>query len=56
MKNTTLTIHNIKGQAIIQRQVTEQQTVVDVTVSVSEFYFVKVARDDGIMVGKFVKE
>jgi hypothetical protein len=54
-KNTSLTIYNINGQQLIWRQITEQQTVVDVSGMVSGLYFVRVIGDDGVQVGKFMK-
>lgn len=55
-KNTWLTIYNLNSQQLIQRAVTEPLTVVDVSELSSGIYFVKVISDNGVMVGKFVKE
>jgi hypothetical protein len=55
-KNTTLTINNINGQQLIQRQIMEPQTLVDVSGLSAGVYFVKVVSYDGVMVGKFVKQ
>jgi len=54
-RNTFMTIFNIKGQQLTTRQITEQQTVVDVSGLVSGVYFVKVRNERTVMVGKFVK-
>jgi hypothetical protein len=54
-KNTFLTIYNINGQQIIKRQITEGQTVVDVSGLVSGVYFVRVSNDRTVQVGKMVK-
>jgi hypothetical protein len=55
-KNTFMTIFYINGQAILSRQMTEQQTVVDVSGLVSGVYFVRLADDKTVQVGKFVKQ
>jgi photosystem II stability/assembly factor-like uncharacterized protein len=55
-KNTFMTINNINGQALLSRQITEQQTVVDVSGLNVGVYFVKVADDRTVKVGKFVKK
>jgi len=55
-KNTILTIHNINGQVISRRQITEQQTVVNVSGLSQGIYVVRIVSDDGVMVGKFVKQ
>jgi hypothetical protein len=54
-KNTTLTIFNINGQALLSRQITEQQTVVDVSGLPQGVYFVRVRDDRTMMVSKFIK-
>jgi hypothetical protein len=55
-KNTFLTIFNINGQQLIQRQITEPIINVDVSGLVSGVYFVKVADERTVQVGKFVKQ
>jgi len=55
-KNTFLTIYNLNGQQLIQRQITEQQTVLNVSELNQGIYFVRVADDNCVMVGKFVKQ
>lgn len=55
-KNTTLTIYNLAGQQILWRLITEPQTVLDLSGLSSGIYFVKLMSDNGVMVGKFVKE
>ena len=54
-KNTFMTLYSINGKQFIKRQITEQQTVVDVSGLSAAIYIVKVLRDDDLMVGKFVK-
>lgn len=56
IKNTFLTINNIDGQQLIERQISELQTMVDVIGLDAGIYFVKVIMDDKVQVGKFVKE
>jgi hypothetical protein len=55
-KNTTLTIYNINGQAIITRQITDDITVFDVSGLSQGVYFVKVSNDRTVMVDDFVKQ
>jgi len=55
-RNSFLTIYNINSQQLITRRITEQKTVVDVSGLPSGFYFVKVADDRTVMVGKLVKK
>jgi hypothetical protein len=55
-KNTTLAIFNISGQRLIKRRIMEQQTVVDVSGLSQGVYFVSVADERMVMVGKFVKQ
>ena len=55
-KNTFLTIFNINGQQLIQRQITEPIINVDVSGLVSGVYFVKLSNDKTMQVGKFVKQ
>ena len=55
-KNTTLNIYNLNGQQLITRQITEQQTVVDVSGLPKGIYFVKVMDDEKVMMGKVIKQ
>jgi hypothetical protein len=55
-KNTFLSIYNLNGQQLITRPVTEPQTVVDISGLLSGVYFVKVADDRMVRMGKLVKE
>jgi len=55
-RNTFMTIININGQALISRQVTEQEMVVDVSGLSQGVYFVRVRDDRTVQVGKFVKQ
>lgn len=54
-KNSFLTVHNINSRKLLTRHITEQKTVVDVSGLPNGFYFVKVADDKKVMVGKMVK-
>jgi len=55
-KNTFLTLHNLNGQALLSRQITEPIINVDVFGLVSGVYFVRVVNDRTVMVGKVVKQ
>jgi len=55
-KNTFMTIYNISGQALLSRQITEQQTVLDVSWLPQGIFVVKVSDYGTVMVGKFVKQ
>jgi hypothetical protein len=55
-KNTSMTIFNINGQVILSHQITERQTIVDVSGLSKGIYFVKVADIRTVQVGKFVKQ
>ncbi len=55
-KNTTLTIFNINGQVISQRQITEPLINMDISGLSQGVYFVKVVSNDGVSVEKFVKQ
>jgi len=56
IKNTFMTIYNINGQVILSRQITEQQTMLDVSGLSPGVYFVKVADERTVQIGKFVKQ
>lgn len=55
-KNTILTIIDITGKQLIMRQITEKQTVVDVSGLSQGVYFVRVADDRAVRVSKFIKQ
>jgi len=55
-KNTSLTIYNLNGQQLITQPITEPQTMVDVSGLPSGVYFVKVADDEKVMMGKLIKQ
>jgi len=55
-KNTFMTIYNLNGQALLSRQITEEQTVIDVGTLPQGIYFLKVADDRTVQVGKFIKQ
>ncbi|MFO7615360.1 MAG: leucine-rich repeat protein [Bacteroidales bacterium] len=54
-KNTSMTIYNISGQPLISRQLTEQQTIMDLSGLVSGVYIIRMVDEKGVMVGKLVK-
>ncbi len=53
--NTVLAIYNLNGQQLILHKITEQKTVVDISGLRNGIYFLKVADDKTMMVGKMVK-
>jgi len=55
-KNTFMTIYNIDGQQLLSHQIAEQQAVVDVSGLPQGVYFVRVADESAVQVGKFVKQ
>jgi len=55
-KNTSLTIYNLNGQQLLTQPITEPQTVVDVSGLPKGVYFVKVADDEKVMMGKVIKQ
>jgi hypothetical protein len=55
-KNTFMTIYNISGQQLMQRQIMAQQIVVDVSGLSQGIYFVRMNNDRTVQVGKFVKQ
>jgi hypothetical protein len=55
VKNIFLTITDINGQQMIERQISEPQTVVDVYGLKAGIYFVKVTDKNTVRMGKFVK-
>jgi len=54
-KNAILVIYNMNAQQLLSRQILEQKMVVDVSGLPNGFYFVKVADDKTLMIGKMVK-
>jgi hypothetical protein len=54
-KNTFMTIYNIDGLQLLSRTITEQQTMVEVSGLPQGVYFVRVADDRMVQVGKFMK-
>ena len=55
-KNTFLTIYGLGSQEFITRQITDQKSVIDISGIPTGFYFVKVADERTVMVGKVVKK
>ena len=54
--NILLNIYNLSGQQIISRQITELQTMVDVSGLVTGIYFIQVISEKSVVAGKFVKQ
>jgi hypothetical protein len=52
---TTLTIYNTNAQQVITQQITELQTIVDISPLPTGMYFVRATDGETVMVGKFVK-
>jgi len=55
-KDALLTIYSMNSQRMLTSKITEQKTVVDVSGLRKGFYFVKVADDRKVVVGKMVKK
>jgi len=55
-KNTFLTIHSINSQQLLKQRIMEQKTVVDISGLPEGIYFVKIADDRTVKVGKVVKK
>lgn len=51
----SLSIHNTSGLKLLQQQITEPTTTIDVGTLPSGVYLVKVAGEKGVQVGKFIK-
>jgi len=54
-KNTIVTIYNLNGQQLINRQITEPTTVINVGILPNGIYFLKVTGEKNVSVGKFIK-
>ena len=52
----TILIHNISGQQMLQQEIRESTTKMDVSGWKSGIYVVKVVGEKGVQVGKFVKQ
>jgi hypothetical protein len=52
----SLSILNASSQKLMQKQITEPATTIDVSGWKSGVYFVKVAGENGVQVGKFIKQ
>ena len=51
-----LSIQNINGQEVLQQEITEPATNIDISTLPSGVYVVKLAGEKGVQVGKFVKQ
>jgi photosystem II stability/assembly factor-like uncharacterized protein len=56
LANGSLSILNISGQQLLQQEITEPITTIDVSTLPSGVYVVKVVGDKGVQVGKIVKQ
>jgi hypothetical protein len=54
--NGQLSIITLTGQQLISRQVTELETVIDLSTLPSGVYFVRLTNDKTVQVGKFIKQ
>jgi Secretion system C-terminal sorting domain len=52
----SLSIHNISGQQLLQQEITEPKTQLDISSLPSGVYFVRVTGEKVVQVGKFVKQ
>jgi len=52
----SLSIHNTSGLKLLQQELTEQSTTIDVSGLKSGVYLVKVVGEKGVQVGKFLKQ
>ena len=55
-KDALLIIYNMKGQQMLTNKITEQKTMVDISGLPKGIYFIEVADDRMLMVGKMVKK
>jgi hypothetical protein len=54
--NSNLSIRNLNGQQLMQQEITDPTTTIDVSTLPSGIYLVKVIGENGVQVGKFVKQ
>jgi photosystem II stability/assembly factor-like uncharacterized protein len=54
--NTILSIFNVSGQKVIERQLTDNETQIDISALQRGVYFVRVQNEKMVEVGKMVKE
>ncbi len=54
-KNILLTIFNLNGQQLLQRQITDPKTVIDIGTFPDGLYFVKIMDDNVVKIAKFLK-
>ncbi|MDD5570945.1 MAG: T9SS type A sorting domain-containing protein, partial [Bacteroidales bacterium] len=55
-KENTIIINNVNGQELIKRQTTNDKLLIDVCNLPNGIYFIKVVNENGVSVGKFVKD
>ena len=55
-KNQTISIYDIQGQLLLQQQMQEAKTIINIVTFAKGLYFLKVENENGIAVKKFVKE
>ncbi len=54
--NTQLSIFNVSGEKVIERQITDNETQIDISALPRGVYFVRVQNEKMVEVGKMVKE
>ena len=56
LQNTTVSIYNIQGQQLLQQNIRQSQTEIDIQNLSKGIYIIKVLNGNEVMQGKFVKE
>jgi len=56
IKNTYLTIYNINSQQLLQQEITEPKTIIDISSLPSGVFFVRLTGERTVNVGKFIKQ
>ena len=54
--NTQLSIFNVSGEKVLERQLTDNETQIDISALPRGVYFVRVQNEKMVEVGKMVKE
>jgi hypothetical protein len=55
-KHTFLTLYNLNGQQLVQQQITERTTGIDISTLPQGVYFVRMASERTVVVGKIIKQ
>lgn len=56
LQNTTVSIYNIQGQQLLQQNIRQSQTEIDIQKLAKGIYIIKVINGNEVIQGKFVKE